>query len=322
MGFMAGMTRSLRAAAGVLAAAAVVAACGGGSSHETFVPTRLIAFGDESSVITSDGHKYTINALDANGALDCASNPIWIQVLATAYGFGFDQCKPTGVTNSQAVSNAAADAKVANLAGQIDGFLLGSDFTSKDLVTVLIGTNDIVEQYQQYPDPVQSADAIKSELATRGATVAAQINRIANAGAKVLAITVPDVGLTPFAVTEEAANPGRAALLKEFSAAFNEALRLNLLNDGTKIGLVIEDELVQAYVSAGTAVFANVTQSACDLQVAQPPNCTTSTLLKDSGGTVIGSASTWLWADTLRLTPGGHSRLGSAALSRAQNNPF
>jgi phospholipase/lecithinase/hemolysin len=311
MGFMAGMTRSLRAAGGVLTAALIVAACGGGSSRETFTPTRLIAFGDESSVITSDGHKYTVN-LETNGVLDCAGNPIWIQVLASAYGFGFQQCKPTGITNEQALMRATVNAKVADLVTQIDAHLAIDAFTGKDLVTVLVGANDILEQYSAYPG--QSEDELKATLTARGAAVAGQVNRIANAGGKVLAITVPDVGLTPFALAQGA---DRAALLQRLTAAFNTALRLNLLNDGTKIGLIIEDELVQAYVSAGAnSGFTNWTEHACDPATGPMPNCTTSTL-------VTGATSTsYLWADDLQLSPGGHARLGSAALTRAQNNPF
>jgi len=317
MGFMAGMTRSLRAAGGVLAAALIVAACGGGSSRETFTPTRLIAFGDESSVITSDGHKYSVNALKTDGTTyDCAGNSIWVQYLATAYRLVFAECNPDAATDTKALMRAAVGAKVADLVAQVDAHLAVDAFTGKDLVTVLVGTNDIVEQYQTFP--AQGEDAIKTTLAARGAAVAGQINRIANAGGKVLAITVPDVGLTPFALAEKAAHTDvdRAALLQRLSAAFNEALRLNLLNDGTKIGLVIEDELIQAYVGAGTTVFANVTEHACDPVAGPLPDCTTSTLVTNA------SATTWLWASDLQMSPGAHARLGSAALSRAQNNPF
>jgi len=328
MGLMAHKARALRAVFGTLAAALVVAACGGGSSRDTFHPTRLVVFGDQTSVICdgSDGacargHKYTINALStADGSFDCASNPIWVQVLASAYSFGFDQCQPSGITNKQAVIVAKNGAKAADLSGQIDGFVAGGDFAQTDLVTVLVGTNDIVEQYQAYSDPSLSKDAINAELATRGAAVAAQVNRIANAGGKVLAVTVPDVGLTPFAVAEEKLNPGRAALLKEFSASFNGALRLGLLNDGRKIGLVLGDELVQSLVTNAAAyALANVTDAACNLSLVPLQDCTASTLVTDPAG---ASASTWLWSSPLQLSPAGHSRLGSAALSRAQNNPF
>jgi outer membrane lipase/esterase len=244
-------------------------------------------------------------------------------VLASAYAFGFTQCQPSGITNQQAHTRAAAGAKAADLSAQIDAFVSNvGDFAESDLVTVLVGTNDIVEQYQAYSDPAQSAAAINAELTTRGAAVAAQVNRIANAGGKVLAVTVPDVGVTPFAVAEEKANAGRAALLKQFSASFNLALRLGLINDGRKIGLVLGDELVQSMAASPTAyALTNVTEHACDPVTGPLPDCTSSTLFTDDQG-AVGSASTWLWAGDLQMAPTGHARLGSAALSRAQNNPF
>ena len=44
-------------------AEAVLEACGGGETEQTFTATRVIAFGDETSVINADGSKYTVNAL-------------------------------------------------------------------------------------------------------------------------------------------------------------------------------------------------------------------------------------------------------------------
>ncbi len=86
--------------AGVLAVAALLASCGGGSQVETFHPSRVIAFGDEFSVINPNGSKYTVNALAAGSTtqFDCGSNPIWIQMLAVSYGLVFPQCPGTGST--------------------------------------------------------------------------------------------------------------------------------------------------------------------------------------------------------------------------------
>ena len=64
----------------------------------------------------------------------------------------------------------------------------------------------------------------------------------------------------------------------------------------------------------------NTTDAAC-LTSAPLPTCTTSTLTTDSSGTAA-SASTWVWADNLHLSPGAQSTLGSLAVTRAQNNPF
>src|SRR6185295_7548963 len=85
--------------------------------------------------------------------LDCRALPIWIQGVATPYGLVFPQCNAgtTAVTSPSSRIRAVAGAKVADLAGQIDGQQAVSTFDSKDLVTVLIGQNDVLAQYVQYP---------------------------------------------------------------------------------------------------------------------------------------------------------------------------
>ena len=88
-------SKVLRAAA-VAALAALLASCGG-ESLVAFVPARLLVFGDQSSVITlepvpTQGKKYNINAVNADGTFNCAGNPLWVQILATSYGLGFAEC--------------------------------------------------------------------------------------------------------------------------------------------------------------------------------------------------------------------------------------
>ena len=62
-----------RALGAVLGAASLLVGCGGAASSEPFVPQRLIVLGDETSVLNSDGSKYSVNALNAidSSILDC-----------------------------------------------------------------------------------------------------------------------------------------------------------------------------------------------------------------------------------------------------------
>lgn len=298
----------------LLAALASLAACGGGDRVSQFEPQRIVAFGDEASVITSAGRKYTINALDTAGALDCQTNPIWVQYLAQVFGLPFAQCNPTGAA-VRSINYATVGAKVADAATQIDQHVAAGGFNSKDLATLLVGGNDLIEQYRLYP--AQSEAAITGVLEARAVALAGQVNRIAAAGGRVLIATVPDLSLTPFALAERAAHPAsedRAALIKRLVDRFNARLRTSILNDGRVIGLVVADELVQLMVRSPEAFsFANVTSAACTVAL---PDCTTQTLA--AGATSAG----WLWADALQLSPGGHRQLGSSAEVRARNNPF
>ncbi len=268
-------------AAGVAFVAAVLASCGGGQQIERFVPTRVLAFGDESSVINANGSKYTVNAFVDDTATppvpDCTKNPIWVQYLAAAYGLVFPQC-PGIVASPPSRVLAQPDTKAADVAGQITNFMSGDSFNGKDLVTVLAGQNDILEQYQLVKGALPEAQA-SAVLEAAGTALADQVNRIARAGGKVLISTVPDLGLTPFAVTE---GPTNAAVLSRLTFSFNRKLRLGIINDGHMIGLLLTDEMVQSIVktvqAGATTTYVDVTHVACDPAVAPlVQDCTTLT---------------------------------------------
>ena len=117
-------------AAGVTALA--LAACGGGTDIEDFRPNRILAFGDEASVLlaasaaggntpaasaapladlpaSTSGLKYGVNAVqvipaasNASGVVtpareevDCRVYPIWVQSVAAAFGLTFQECRGT-----------------------------------------------------------------------------------------------------------------------------------------------------------------------------------------------------------------------------------
>lgn len=308
--------------AGMLASALWLAGCGGGGGDQvqTFRADRVIAFGDETSVINPDGSKYSVNALAADNAsqLDCSSNPIWIQTVAASYGLAFPQCPGIVSSEPNGLIYAANGAMVADITSQIDAFLNdGNGFTDQDLVTVLVGANDVVEQYEQYTALGEAQ--LAENLAGAGAALAQQVNRLAGFGAKVLIVTIPDMGLTPFAGDRsDESTEGGPAVLTRLSTRFNDALLANLLNDGRKIGLVQLDQYLKAVDRATTEGFSSATYSNTTLPscTAPLPNCTTNTLVPDAVD------ATWLWADDLHLGARGQAGLGSLARRRAQNNPF
>lgn len=298
--------------AGVTAAALV--ACGGGTSQfEAFVPDRYAAFGDETSVLTSDGRKYGVNALTSTDAIDCASEPIWVQAVASNYGFRFAQCNPEAAT-PKAFLRATTGAKVADLAAQIDAQAANGGTTGKVLATVLVGSNDILEAYAKFPSVPE--DQLVADLRGRGERLAAQVNRLTDLGVKVIVSTVPDMGLTPFAIAQKAAftDTDRAALLTRLTAALNGRLRVNILNDGRFVGLVLADEMVQ--VMNKSPVSFGLTDAVTAICTTALPDCTSKTLVAST------SSAAYLWADGTRMAYGGQNRLGILALSRALGNPF
>jgi len=299
----------------------LLASCGGGEQVQKFHATRVFAFGDETSVINSDGTKYSINALTSTGAIDCANNPLWVQSVAALYGLVFPDCNVDAVAGPASRIYATVGARVANLSLQIDQQVAAGGFAAGDLATVLIGANDIIDQFQQYP--AVSEDQLNANLEQAANDLAAQVNRLADLGVKVIISTTPDMGLTPFAGDPAG---GNAALLSRLSGHFNIKMRRGIYNDGRRIGLVLLDEYLGTVRKYGLG-FVNSTLAAC-LPSAPLPNCNTNTLGTDAAAVpapatpASASASTWVWADDRHLTPGAQNSLASLAAQRAQNNPF
>jgi len=315
--------------AAALACSALLASCGGGQI-EIFTPTRVLAFGDELSVLDDalapgNGRKYSINAFkiidaattpptESTTELDCTRNPLWIQSVANGFGLVYDRCLGTAAGASGQVL-AQAGHKAADFAAQIAA-VQGNALGEKDLALAMFGMNDILELYAQYP--TVGRDALLAEARTRGAALGAQVNQLALRGPAVVVLTVPDLGLTPFALAQNSStgDPSRAALLSALTEKLNNSMSVALINDGRLIGLVYSDIEVQNAVKFPTAYgLTNVVAAACQ-DTAALPGCTTATLVDTA------TAATWLWADGVRLSPAGQSRLGLLAFNRARSNPF
>ena len=306
-----------------LVAGALVAACGGGGQVNPFAPTRVLAFGDEISTLEPDGRKYSINgykqvtvngvATDDLTTLDCTRLPIWTQTVATSFGLAFDRCLGTA-TAATGQMLARPGQKVADFAAQVAA-VQGAGFGEKDLALVMFGMNDLLELYGRYTGT--NRDTLIAEARTRGAALGAQVNALALRGPAVVVLTVPDIGLSPYALAQNTAgDTSRSRLISDLVATFNNRMSVELINDGRLIGLVYADVEVQNNVKLKESYgLINVTQAACQTSAVLPA-CTTATLVSTA------SATTWLWADSLLLSPAGQARLGLLAESRARNNPF
>ncbi|HPP83084.1 MAG TPA: SGNH/GDSL hydrolase family protein [Rubrivivax sp.] len=300
----------------LLAVVALLAGCGGGTEqNEPFVPVRLFTLGDEASTINPDGTTYSVNGLDANGNFDCTALPIWTESLATNLGFVFAECNKASVADPKARSLAAPHAKAADITAQVDAALAAAGrFGERDLTTVFVGVNDVMELYEQYPQSTEAA--LMAEAARRGVLVAQQVNRLIALGTKVIVVNLPDLGYTPFAIKEKQlySDTDRAALLSHLVAAFNQNLGVSILLDGRYVGLVQLDQRSQVLARAGTSFgFTDVIDPVCAVAL---PGCTTATLVP--GGTAKG----YLWADDRWFAPGGQAQLALLAIDRARNNPF
>lgn len=326
----------MRSAAAAGLAVVMLASCGGGTQIEAFVPARVIAFGDEASLIEVGGAKYTVNGVKFDTTVspsvpadpkvaDCTANQIWVQQLAYSYGLAFgrtvdgvdeDRC-PGTVTNRNGVMMAQAGVGVAGVTTQVTNFLAGNAFAGNDLVTVMVGMHDVIDALDQ-ADPIAAVEQA-------GTQVGAEVVRITDRGAKVIVSTIPDLGLTPYAIAREVSNPGSIAQLSDLTKRFNTSLRLKLqdVRDGGRAaGLVLADELVLS-MSRFPATYGliNITQGVCSTAL---PGCDMTTLLTTLNPVPAATSygNDCLWADETHLGPNAQNRLGALAVSRARNNPF
>ena len=312
----------------------MLAACGGGTSQvDPFRPSRLIVFGDESSLIendgNNDGNKYGINDRSNTAAGKCQSLPIFAQAVATHYGFVFAQCNPQGAAPRafiQAIRLAKVDDPITGLSQQVAN---QGDLNARDMVTVMIGNNDI-ELYERTRTGLSTSDAL-AEARRRGTLAADKISAILATGARALVVTIPDLSLSPYAVNAERTNPSARGQLANLTYEFNAYLRTRInpaAYDGRNYGLVLGDDLVSAMArnpgsnlsspaSTDVAACANLPDgSSGDAMASAVLACNTTTL-------VTGAASnTHLWASDRHLGPNAHFRIGEQAVSRAVNNPF
>ncbi|MCY7316562.1 MAG: esterase [Rubrivivax sp.] len=305
------------AATAAAVALAVLAACGGGTSqYEPFIADRVIAFGDDTSALRSDGRRFGTNGLTDAGVFDCNREPLWVQQVAGLYGVVFAECNTaTPPATPRAFMRAAVGAKVADLQTQVDAQIAAGGFGRNDLALLAAGANDIFELYAQYP--AQSREALLAEARVRGERMAQAVNRLVGLGARVVVANLADLGMSPYARAEAAANPtgiSRTRLLTDLGIVFNEQLGIKVLLDGRFVGLVQMDlRTQQAARSPGSFGLSDVSTAVCTVAL---PDCTTATLVTG------GVAGAWLWADDKRLASGGQAQLTQLAVERAQRNPF
>jgi outer membrane lipase/esterase len=319
------MTKGVLKALASLTALCALAACGGSDTQEPFEPNRVLAFGDELSTLEPDGRKYSINAFkitdtttnpptESTTELDCTRNPLWVQTVARSFGLAFDRCLGTATTASGQVL-AQPGQKVADLPAQLAA-VQGAAFNERDLALMMIGMHDILELYGRYP--TESAASLIEQARSRARTYGEAINALAQSGPAVVVLTVPDLGLTPFARAQNTAtgDATRSRLLSQLTDAFNSRMSVTLINDGRLIGLIFADiETQNMFRFPSNFALSNVLDAAC-VPTAALPDCRTNTL-------ATGATSTsHLWADDLRPGPAVQTRLGSLAEFRAKNNPF
>lgn len=326
-----------------MAGTLLLASCGGGNGNENqsvkFEASRLFVMGDESSLLLPassptaiDALKYSVNGYTADTTPadtvpDCRANLLWVQYVAAKYGLVFADCNPLGATVT-AQMLASYGAKVADVVATIDTFFgAGGSFGKRDLITIMVGTHDILELYDSVSTSALTEVAALAEAERRGRLLADQFDRITNknnTAGRAIYVPVPDLGETPFGIGADAGRAERVRLLKGISQAFNDALRAEITNNGRSIGLLNAYQQFRNIFDAvdhGDSPYdlVNVTEAACTVAL---PDCTTLTLQPANGSVAAATVETWLWADGTHLGPRGHNILGQEAIDLLDTLPF
>jgi hypothetical protein len=318
-----------------LLALGLLAGCGGsGTRVEDFKPSSLLVFGDETSVIRSDGARYTVNDVttDSNGitTINCRNNRIWVQIVADEFDFGFAECpNPNDTTPPRGRIYAQPETGIASLVAQINlAIAERGSFKSSDLVTVYTGQKDLFDLFlteQPTSDECRftageasSAGRVARQAISLGQQVAQQVKRISNGGdgGRVLFVTMPNISGTPEGRNLPVSAGGATAgsCLNQLSQAFNSGLRSTVPNDGRYFGLVLLDDLVGQALNGFDN--DNDTTAVCSVPL---PDCTENTLI---AGVSSSESFNYLWAGARNFGVNMHDRFGDLARDRARDNPF
>ena len=220
------MRRSLVAAA--CASAALLAACGSSTIESSIHPTRLIAFGDAMADVGQKGSSYTVN----DGSLNN-----WTLQLASRYGLTVKPVSAGGTSYAQGnarvsiTPDAAGDAGTPTVKQQVDQFLANPQFQDSDVILISAGASDIIAGMAAVQAGAQTNDQYIAAAGQAGRDLAAQIQRLSNAGAKHIVITGSyDLERSPWAK-----GLGQQSLIHQASQNFNDELKINLKDYGNTV---------------------------------------------------------------------------------------
>ncbi|HEY5972842.1 MAG TPA: autotransporter domain-containing protein [Pseudoxanthomonas sp.] len=250
-------------------------------------------FGDS---LTDSGHfqnNLPEGIRDVAGSFTTNPGQIWAEWVADHYGTDATTDNQGGT--NYAIGGARIDTPVANtipVTAQVDLYLSthGGRADPNALYTVWGGGNDLLAFDFNAPVGVQMVEAVTA---------------LQNAGARyILVPTVPDAGLTPFAIS---LGGGVPALATSIANSYNERIFGALSTAGLRV-IPLNTFQVQQEIAADAARygFTNITTPAC---TGGSLTCTPDTLVAP------GADQTYLFADGVHPSGATHRILADYAIS-------
>ncbi|KHK49275.1 GDSL family lipase [Ralstonia sp. A12] len=320
-------------------------ACGGesdqsGNSSSTPQVQRMVVFGDS----LSDAGTYTPAAAPVGGGKFTTNpGPIWAETVASQMGVALtpavmgyanqvQTCPKPGcfdyaqggsrVTDPNGIGhNGGAGALTYPVKQQLANFYAASNNTfngSSDVVFVFGGNNDIFYWAAAVATPNSGVTpAIATAQVQQAATdlVGYIKDMISKNATQLYVFNLPDSSLTPFGVS---GGPAGQALLHALVGTFNTTLQTGLA--GTTARVIDFNSQLTAVIQNGAQFgFVNTSTPVCDATKinALVPSAGGSSLFC-SANTLItgGNVQTYLFADGVHPTTGGHRLIASNVLQR------
>jgi outer membrane lipase/esterase len=251
----------------------------------------------------------------ATTRVPCPAQASGLANTCTGYAQGGSRVTdPNGIGRSGGALTIPIVAQIASHNTRtVNGFATG--FNGGDIVFVFGGNNDVFLAFGAVGASAITPTQATAAVTQAGTELATLVKNeiLAKGASRVAVVTLPDSANTPGFASLPAQSKG---LLTSLSAAFNTALLAGL--DGSAARIIDARAMFAAvYNSPATYGIANVTTAACDpakISVITGGRVTdgSSLFCNASAGQAFNglrtgaSASTWLFADSVHPTTGGH----------------
>ncbi len=241
----------------------------------------------------------------------------------TGYGQGGSRVtNPIGINNAVGALTVPVVTQVAN---HLTRF---SSFSGTDIVFVWAGANDVLTQFGAIGAGLPAATAVANmQLAGTELATLVRTQIVGRGATRVVVLNVPDLSITPSFSALPAPN---RALLTQLSTEFNTTLSTGLT--GVDVRMFDARAFLNAAVaSPATYGFTNVTTTACDPAIRGGSALLCNASLASAFASPIpnptpvpnvnsirtgASASTWLFADGVHPTTGGHRVLANEVIAK------
>jgi phospholipase/lecithinase/hemolysin len=246
-----------------------------------------------------------------------AANPALAQS-CTAYGQGGARVSQTPGWGSPP---QLADPLTTQVAAHLARF---TKFNDTDIVFAWTGGNDFLIQSRDLGLNLITPTTAVTNMATAGTDLANLIKTqiVANGATRVVAMTLPDPGITPDYAALAASDPATKDFLTQMTTAYNSALIAGLA--GTNVQIIDVGAYLADVVARPAAYgFVNSSQGACD-PAKIPPAAGGSALFCNAASAALFTAAglpnlnmlraganvnTWVFADGVHPSTGGHKAI-------------